>query len=513
MQFSESKQNLVLRIKWSLICIISLYLLIGYPLGVFPAKAAFPVFMALLIASSTALLLVYSRRRNIFPFFFTHLSLTLDLLIIIFGVYFSGGTENTWLFMPVFVIYLAGYLFDLRTSLAYAMLAFGVVAAMFFLEYFDYIPHFSLYNLPDFYWRNPGRYIGFLVGMFVLYFVGALSSGYLNQIVNQTLISLGNSLTESKGRQKEAEDSHKAMLNLMEDLGSAKEGLELRVKERTAELEEAKATLEKRVSERTVALDNSRKAILHMMKDLKEDMTKLQTIDRMKTEFLSMVSHELRTPITPLKGYLKLLLAGKIGKLAPNQIDTLHVLEHQGEHLEDLIDSLLDISRLELGKPIPTKKEPLSIKNVITDVAEAMVISAENRGLKLEQDLPDTLPAIFGDEIKIKRVLSNLIGNALKFTPKGGKIQVRATTQDASVRIEVLDNGIGLSKVNLEKIFEKFYQVDSSFTRAAGGIGMGLSIAKELVELHGGKIWAESKGLGNGSKFIFILPTAQTKEF
>jgi len=512
MALEREKFGLYIRIKWGLVTLIGLYLFIGYPLGVFPRNAALPALLALVIATLTSTLMTFSLRRTRTAPLLSHFSMISDLAIILVTLQLSGGAENSWLFLPVFIIFLAGYIFDLRTSLAYAALASLSVATIFFLEYRGFLPHFSLYQMPEIYWKNPTRYIGFATGMAILYFVGAFTSGYLNQIMQETMTSLKKSLAESKGAESQAQDSRKAMMNLMEDLGKARDDLELRVRERTAELEEAKANLEEKVSDRTAALENSRKAILHMMKDLKEDMNKLETIDRMKTEFLSMVSHELRTPLTPLKGYVKLLLGGKLGTVAQPQVNALHVLERQGDHLENLIDSLLDVSRLELGKPIPTKKEPISIKKVLEEVAEAMAISIDNRGLALQMDIPKTLPTILGDEIKIKRVLSNLLGNAMKFTPKGGKIQVRASSEGDQVRVAVIDNGIGIAKENLEKIFDKFYQVDSSYTRAAGGIGMGLSIARELVGLHGGKLWAECKGMGSGSSFIFTLPTTAANE-
>jgi len=426
--------------------------------------------------------------------------------LIILALYFNGGIENTWLFFPVFVIFFSGYLFSVRASLAYAVVSYLSILLMFFLEYFKIIPHFGIYNLSELYWRNTEYCIDYLVGMFMLYFFAAFSSGYLNQIMAQAAERLGRSLKETQTAQKESENARKALLNLTEDLTRARDTLEARVKERTAELEEAKSNLEQKVGERTAELEKSRRAVIHMMKDLKDDMEKLKVIDRMKTEFLSMVSHELRTPLTPIKGYLYLLTSEKIGTLTDQQKKALEIISRQSEHLQTLIDSILDLSRIERGQPLPLKKEPMSIKAAIEEVAEAMKIQAQAKQLNLILEIQENLPTIMGDSIKIKRALTNLLGNAFKFTPEGGEVKVRAFAEDSSLRVEVIDNGIGLAPENLTKIFEKFYQVDSSITRAAGGMGMGLPIAKEIVELHGGKIWAESEGLGKGSKFIFTLP-------
>ncbi|MFC1637545.1 sensor histidine kinase [Candidatus Margulisiibacteriota bacterium] len=141
------------------------------------------------------------------------------------------------------------------------------------------------------------------------------------------------------------------------------------------------------------------------------------------------------------------------------------------------------------------------------DEVEAVNISAEDRGLAIKLEIDPELPSIMGDEIKLKRVVTNLVGNALKFTARGGEIRIKARPEAPGIRVEVIDNGVGIAGEYLGKIFDKFFQVDSSYTRATGGIGMGLAIARELVELHGGKIWVESGGLGKGSRFNFTLPS------
>jgi signal transduction histidine kinase len=195
-----------------------------------------------------------------------------------------------------------------------------------------------------------------------------------------------------------------------------------------------------------------------------------------------------------------------MGEINPEQKNALEIVRRQSEHLHSMIDNILDISRFELGKPIPVNLEPISIKQIIEETAEAVVIQAKQRGIDLVLDIQSDLPTILGDSVKLKRVVTNLVGNALKFTPEGGAIKVKSFVYGTNIQVEVVDTGIGIDKDNLGKIFEKFYQVDSSTTRATGGIGMGLTICKELVALHGGKIWAESEGISRGSKFIFLLP-------
>ncbi|MFA4844522.1 MAG: HAMP domain-containing sensor histidine kinase [Candidatus Margulisiibacteriota bacterium] len=283
--------------------------------------------------------------------------------------------------------------------------------------------------------------------------------------------------------------------------------LEKKLEKTNAKLSAKNQQLEAKVAARTADLEKVRKANLLLMKDLKEDIAKMQVVDRMKTEFLSMVSHELRTPLTPIKGYLALILSGKMGKLGPQQHQALELITRQAEHLHSLIDNVLDVARLDIGKPIPVFKQLLSIETLIEETAATMRIQAGEKKLTLSVAIEGQIPTLMADEIKLKRVLANLIGNALKFTPEGGEITVRASlVEGPAVQIEVADNGIGLAKENLGKVFDKFYQVDSSATRSVGGIGMGLPISRELVRLHGGRLWAESDGPGRGSRFIFTLP-------
>jgi signal transduction histidine kinase len=225
----------------------------------------------------------------------------------------------------------------------------------------------------------------------------------------------------------------------------------------------------------------------------------------MKTEFISMISHELRTPLTPIIGGLSLLSDGKLGELSAGQKDMVGIMSRQSDHMLALIDSILDISWIELGKPIPLVKAPIFLKSIIEETVEAMRFQMPQQ-LQLSLELAPNLPAVEGDAVKIKRVLTNLIGNAIKFTPANGTILVRSFPDGNVLRTEIIDNGLGLEPKNIDKVFEKFYQVDSSISRAAGGMGLGLSLARELVKLHGGEIWVESAGLGKGSKFIFTLP-------
>ncbi|MBN2058012.1 MAG: hypothetical protein JW782_04395 [Candidatus Saganbacteria bacterium] len=498
--------NFYMILKWIVLAGIALLVVGEVIFGIIALPSAISSFLILSVLALTNILLwlMYYRRINTAPLVF--FSLLLDTALTIVALYFNGGTENTWLFLPGIIILLAGFIIDLKASILLAVSAYFGVILMFLLDYNGIIPHYSIYEDVALHWRDLEYNLDYLTGMFLLYLACALGGGFFTYYMKRVSNQLKQSLEQAQQSQTQAENSRRAIQNILEDLSCARNDLEQRVRERTQELEESRKDLEKKIEARTVDLENSRKAIMHMMRDLKEDMSKLQAIDRLKTEFLSLVSHELRTPITPIKGYLALMLGGKMGDFSDQQKHALNILMRQSDHLEDLIGSVLDISRLELGKPIPAELQPLSIKKMIDDIIEALKLSVEERGLRLSVEIPGPLPTIMGDEIKLKRVMTNLIGNSLKFTPKGGWITIKAGLDGTNIKIEVVDNGIGIAREYLEKIFAKFFQIDSSYSRAAGGIGMGLAIAKELIELHGGKLWAESPGLGRGASFIFTLP-------
>jgi PAS domain S-box-containing protein len=242
--------------------------------------------------------------------------------------------------------------------------------------------------------------------------------------------------------------------------------------------------------------------------ELARALEDLKSIDKMKTEFLSVISHELRTPLTPIRGYLDMIISGNMGALTDSQRKALQIILKENIHLQSLIDSVLDVSRMERGGLAVLDKKPILLQALLADLAEALKPEYAAREVRLEVNLPTDFPTIVGDANKLHRLLTNLLGNALKFTPKNGLVKVSGRAAEDKVTIEVSDNGIGVNKEHLPKLFTKFYQVDSSYTRTAGGVGLGLAIAKDIVTAHGGEIRAESPGLGQGTKVIFTLPIA-----
>ena len=235
------------------------------------------------------------------------------------------------------------------------------------------------------------------------------------------------------------------------------------------------------------------------------DVTRERELDQMKTDFISVVSHELRTPLTSIKGYTDLLLSGSVGETSELQREFLGIIQDSTTRLSNLINDILDISRIESGR-IEIKHEPIDYRQIVNDTLRLMRTAADEKQILMDANLPEAMPPVRGDADKVTQVLTNLVSNAIKYTPFGGRIQISLeVVGDASVTTCVADTGIGVSAADQKKLFQKFFRADNSSTREAGGTGLGLVIAKTIVELLGGAIWLESE-VGRGSRFHFTLP-------
>ncbi len=235
------------------------------------------------------------------------------------------------------------------------------------------------------------------------------------------------------------------------------------------------------------------------------DITKQKELDRMKTNFVSSVTHELRTPLVAMEKSLVLLLNQTAGPLSKTQEEFLNIATRNLKRLSLLINDLLDLSKLEAGK-MDLKRETCSIDKVITDSIESFSNWASSKSIKLEKKIESGIPEGKFDPNRVIQVLNNLIGNAIKFTPNNGTITIGASIDrpKQEIMVSVSDTGIGISKEHLPKVFDKFYQAGERVSTDISGTGIGLSIAKEIVELHGGRIWVESEK-NSGTKFIFTL--------
>lgn len=241
------------------------------------------------------------------------------------------------------------------------------------------------------------------------------------------------------------------------------------------------------------------------------DITKQKEIEKLKSDFVSSVTHELRTPLIALDKSISLLASKSAGQVDENQEQFLSMAQRNLKRLTLLINDLLDLSKLEAGK-MELKRQPVAIERIINESIEGLDAWAKTKSIKIEKRIQEGIPEINIDYQRINQVLVNLISNGIKFTPHNGKITVEASLrkENEEIAVSVQDTGIGIAKEELLKIFDKFYQSARGTFYDVSGTGIGLSIAKELVELHGGKIWAESEE-NQGAKFIFTLPLTNKK--
>lgn len=233
-----------------------------------------------------------------------------------------------------------------------------------------------------------------------------------------------------------------------------------------------------------------------------QDITYLKELDRMKSEFVSIVSHDLRSPLTTIKGFAELLeMAGELNEQQRYFVDKI------GKGVTEitaLISDLLDIGRIEAGMDMDMGV--CRLEEITTEVADTLRSEAEAKNQALTLELAAPLSPVWGNRLRLGQVVSNLLGNAIKYTPEGGRITVRAFEEDGQVVVSVQDTGIGIPPEEQPRIFEKFYRVKSKETEGISGTGLGLSIVKSVLEKHRGRIWLESRP-GVGSTFTFILPT------
>jgi signal transduction histidine kinase/ActR/RegA family two-component response regulator len=233
----------------------------------------------------------------------------------------------------------------------------------------------------------------------------------------------------------------------------------------------------------------------------------LRRLDELKSEFLAMVSHELRTPLTAIIGYSRLLMRQVHGTLTPRQLEQQEAIYRSAQRLTDLINDLLDVSRLEAGR-VELTPRPTRVRSMVDQVIAVVGVAAQAKQIRVVNDVAGDLPVVNADPTRLQQVLVNLVGNAVKFTPQGGTVRIRGGSRGDEVWVSVEDTGVGIAREELAKIWDPFYQVESPLQRHHGGSGLGLTIVRRLVELHGGVVRAESEGLNQGSRFTFTLPIA-----
>jgi signal transduction histidine kinase len=247
-----------------------------------------------------------------------------------------------------------------------------------------------------------------------------------------------------------------------------------------------------------LAIQNAR-----LFREIEEKSRELATASRHKSEFLANMSHELRTPLNAIIGFSEVLAEKMFGEINDKQAEYLSDILESGRHLLSLINDILDLSKIEAGRMELEPADfnlPDAIENTLTLVRER----AHRRGITLARTVDECLGMVRADERKVKQVLLNLLSNALKFTPEGGRIDVRAEAKGDGTEISVTDTGVGIAPEDQAAVFEEFRQVGAA-AKKIEGTGLGLAISRKFIELHGGKIWVRSE-VGAGSTFTFTLP-------
>lgn len=292
----------------------------------------------------------------------------------------------------------------------------------------------------------------------------------------QVLLSMGliNRQTLEEAVTEQIFQLHAALKEANDQLHLANEQLEARVQQRTVELEQA--------------------------------LAKLSELNRLKANFIANISHELRTPLTHLKGYLDLLINGDLGSINQDQIQAMSVMVRASERLERLIEDLIMVSTTDRGE-ISLNRQLFNLNTLCQAAVNRQASRAEARKISMEY-FPPTLPVVVNaDEEKISWVILQLLDNAIKFTPEGGKIGLNLSIEESFAHVSVEDNGIGIPSEHLSEIFESFHQLDGSSTRRFGGTGLGLALVKRIVEAHNATVHVSSL-IGKGSKFEFLLQLA-----
>jgi len=376
-----------------------------------------------------------------------NIHIALDLVALTALLHFTGGIENPFIFYFVFHVILAGILLHYRIAYVLATSAIILILLLVGLEYSGVIPHVNLegFAAPGLYKQNT-----YILGILVALITCLYGSAYMVTAISGEL----------RKRQRE--------VVALKDVG---------LRKKTKELEEAA-----------------------------KELTKLEEGRNQLLRFLGIAAHDLKAPLSAVQSYLQLMVGGFAGEIAEKQ---KHMLDRSSKRivgLLELISDLLDISRVEAGQ-IVNEMEKVSLSQVMEDSIENVRASAKEKRIKLGTDIPKSLPQLRASGIRLQQVITNLLTNAIKFTPEKGEIKIRVTDHKSNIQVEVMDNGDGIAAEELPQIFNDFYRGGD---REKAGTGLGLSIVKRIVEAHGGRIWAESPNpedkSARGSKFIFTLP-------
>lgn len=353
----------------------------------------------------------------------------------------------------------------------YLAIALAIIFGIFFWVIDAVVGYYVFYG---------GSFFDVLIGDIPNYAI------YTRAVVFACFLTFGLIVTRNLERRRRAE----------ERLQEYRDQLEILVEERTAELEEAVESKENEIIERKEA-----------ERKLREAKRAAEEANKAKSDFLANMSHELRTPLNSIIGFSEVMRDGIAGPTSDEQKEYLNDIFESGKHLLNLINDLLDLSKIEAGR---MKLEPgrFPLKDFIESSMSLFKEKLAKHQIKSHIEIADEIEMIDADERKLKQILFNLIGNALKFTPDCGQVGVKALRDGSDIIITVWDTGIGIPEQEMRNLFEPFMQIETTLSKKQPGTGLGLSLCKKFVELHGGRIWMESEE-GKGSEFSFAIPAGR----
>jgi signal transduction histidine kinase len=245
-------------------------------------------------------------------------------------------------------------------------------------------------------------------------------------------------------------------------------------------------------------------------RELEEANAKLRELADLKEEFLAVTTHDLRSPLTVISGVISFFSSGRLGELTPEQQNMVAMMERNTQNLIELVNDLLDSAKIESGT-LQLDLAPTELPALVGEICEAMSTVASERGVTVDCHFPDDVPKVTADRAKLRRVLVNLVSNAVKFTRKGGRVDIHGAREGHMMRVSVSDTGVGVPPEDLPRLFDKYEQASTRAPRSERGTGLGLYITRQLVELHGGEITVESE-VGKGSTFSFTIPVAEDND-
>ncbi|MBA3029037.1 MAG: HAMP domain-containing protein [Desulfobacteraceae bacterium] len=357
----------------------------------------------------------------------------------------------------------------------------------------------------------------------VVFVVAFFMSSLFQKIITEPIMKLSRTMDKVTS---EGVYSIRATSQKEDEIGELVSGFNSmlsKIESRDKQLAENRLELEERVDQRTLELKNANRNLEDMVENLARAKNVAEEASRTKSDFLANMSHELRTPLNHIIGFTELVMEHSFGDLNEIQREYLGDVLHSSRHLLSLINDILDLAKVESGKlelHISNIHLPMMLEGSLNMVREASL----KNSIQLLLDIENIPTNVMADERKLKQIIFNLLSNAVKFTPKGGTVTLSAGILNGKsshetmvlneqtpqvMKISVSDTGIGIEEEDLDRIFNAFEQVENSRSRKYQGTGLGLSLTKRLVELHGGKIWAESRGMNLGTIISFTLPTEE----